>query len=156
LQTQDELNDVHHILEPTDETTMHHWANVIVDPDTGASMEYQHLSKSPKHQQAWIQSFANELGCLAQGIGGCKTGTNTVYFIPHDKVPPDRQCDVTYVQICVNYCPHKTEPNCTRLTMGGGDLINYPSDVSTPTADTTTAKSIINSMISTPTTWCMV
>ena len=32
----------------------------------------------------------------------------------------------------------------------GGNLIDYPGDVSTPTADTTTAKLVINSTISTP------
>ena len=33
--------------------------------------------------------------------------------------------------------------------MVGGSLINYPGDVSTPTAGTTTAKLVINSTIST-------
>ena len=117
-------------------------------------LEYWHLSKSPKHQQAWIQSFANELGCLAQGIDGCETGTNTVFFIPHNQVPPDQRKDVTYGQICVNYRPHKKEPNRTRLTVGG-NLINFPGDVSTPTTDTTTAKLIINSTILTPNTCYM-
>ena len=32
----------------------------------------------------------------------------------------------------------------------GGNLIDYPGDVGTPTADTTTAKIVINSTISTP------
>ena len=43
----------------------------------------------------------------------------------------------------------KKEPERTRLTVGG-NLIDFPGDVSTPTADTTTAKLIINSTISTP------
>ena len=34
--------------------------------------------------------------------------------------------------------------------MVGGDRINYPHDFSTPTADATTAKCVINSTISTP------
>ena len=49
----------------------------------------------------------------------------------------------------MNYCPHKTEPDRTRLNVGG-NLINCPGYVSTPTADTTTAKIVINSTISTP------
>jgi hypothetical protein len=49
----------------------------------------------------------------------------------------------------VDYRPQKEEPNRTRLT-AGGNLIDYPGDVSTPTADTTTAKMVINSTISTP------
>ena len=49
----------------------------------------------------------------------------------------------------MDYHPHKTEPNRTRLTVGG-NLINYPGNVSTPTADTITSKIVINSTISTP------
>ena len=45
--------------------------------------------------------------------------------------------------------PRKKEHNRMRLTVGG-NLIDYPGDVSTPTADTTTAKLVINSTISTP------
>jgi hypothetical protein len=49
----------------------------------------------------------------------------------------------------VNHRPQKTKPNHTRLTVGG-NLIDYPGDVSTPTADTTTAKLVINSTLFTP------
>jgi hypothetical protein len=49
----------------------------------------------------------------------------------------------------VDYRPQNKEPNRTRLTVGG-NLVDYPGDVSTPTADTTTAKLVINSTISTP------
>ena len=131
------------------DTPIHHWANAIIDPDTGASMEYRHLMKSPKHATEWQKSFSNELGRLAQGIAGRETGTNTIFFITHDQVPPDRRKDVTYGRICVDYRPKKKEPNRTRLRVGG-NLIDYPGDVSTPTADTTTAKLVINSTISTP------
>jgi hypothetical protein len=54
--------------------------------------------------------------------------------------------------MCVDYRPQKEEPNRTRLTVGG-PLIDYLGDVSTPTADTTTAKLVINnSTKSTPNT----
>jgi hypothetical protein len=126
-----------------------HWADTIIDPDTGASMEYRHLLKSPKHCKAWVTSFANELRRLAQGLGGRQQGTNTIYYIRYDQVPEDRCEEVRYGQICVDYRPQKEGPNRTRLTVGG-NLIDYPGDVSTPTADTTTAKMVINSTISTP------
>jgi hypothetical protein len=80
----------HHVITLQDDTnrlatspipTESHWANAIIDPDTGASMEYRHLLKSPKHCEAWKTSFANELGRLAQGVGGRQKGTNTVYYI---------------------------------------------------------------------------
>jgi hypothetical protein len=76
-------------------------------------MEYQHLIKSPKHEKAWKRSFANELGRLAQGIGGREKGTNTTYFTTHDQVSQDRRKDVTYGRICVDYRPQKAEPNRT-------------------------------------------
>jgi hypothetical protein len=149
LQTQDELHAVQQLLNPNTPTTIHQWANAIIDPDTGASMEYRHLIKDPRHTTGWTRSFASELGLLAQGIGDRETGTNTVFFIPHNKVPPDRRKDVTYGRICIDYRPHKQEPNRTRLTVGG-NLVDFPGDVSTPTAGTTTAKLIINSTISMP------
>jgi hypothetical protein len=63
-------------------TDTNHWACSIIDPDTGATMEYRHLIKSAKHQDAWAHSFANELGRLAQGIANREKGTNTIFFIP--------------------------------------------------------------------------
>jgi hypothetical protein len=44
---------------------------------------------------------------------------------------------------------HKEEKERTRLTVGG-DQIDYPGDKSTPTSGLTTAKILINSVISTP------
>jgi hypothetical protein len=124
-QTQDEVKAVHQLLDPNHD--IRHWINAIINPTTGASMEYRHLSKSPKHQNKWIHSFANELGRLAQGIGGRETSTNTVFFIPHDQVPKDCRKDVTYGSICVDYRPHRTEPNRTCLTVGG-NLTDFPGD----------------------------
>ena len=49
----------------------------------------------------------------------------------------------------MDYRPHKTKPNRTRLTVGG-NLINHPGNVSTLTSDTTTTKIVSNSTISTP------
>lgn len=126
-----------------------HWANAIIDKDTGAAMEYRHLMKSAKHRPTWTRSFANELGRLAQGVGKRIKGTNTIQFISKHEIPQDRQKDVTYGRLCVDYRPQKKEPERTRLTVGG-NLIEYPGDVSTPTADTTTAKLVINSTLSTP------
>ena len=41
-----------------------HWANTIIDPISGASMEYRHLVKIPKHRVPWTTSFSNKLGRL--------------------------------------------------------------------------------------------
>eukprot|EP00957_Ditylum_brightwellii_P206366 15348049-Ditylum_brightwellii.AAC.2 len=53
-----------------------------------------------------------------------------------------------YGRIVCNYRPQKEDPNCVRLTIGG-DQVEYPFDVSTPTADLVTAKRLMNSVIST-------
>ena len=132
-----------------------HWANAIIDPISGASMKYTHLIKSPKHRVTWTTSFSNKLGRMAQGVGNRIKGTNTIYFIDYALIPKDRRSDITYGRIVVDYRPHKTDPNHTRLTVGG-NLINYPGEVSNPTADTTTANIVINSTISTPKTKYLV
>ena len=76
-------------------------------------------------------------------------GTNTIFFVKYDEIPKDRIKDVTYGRIVVDYRPQKSEPHRTRLTVGG-NLIKYPGDVSTPTADMTAAKVLFNSILSTP------
>lgn len=122
-------------------------ANAVLHPDTGEVMEYRALAAHPKTQAIWTKSFANELGRLAQGVGNRITGTDTIFFIPKTSVPQDRT--VTYGRIVCDYRPQKSEPERTRLTVGG-NLINYPYDVSTDTSDLTTAKLVINNTVSTP------
>jgi hypothetical protein len=55
---------------------------------------------------------------------------------------------VTYGSFVVDIKDHKEEKERTRLTVGG-DQIEYPGDKSTRTAGLTTAKILINSVIST-------
>jgi hypothetical protein len=125
-----------------------HFAHSLTDPTTGDTMEYRHLIKNPKTSAKWTRSFANELGRLANGVGTrMKTGTNTIKFIERQHVPKDRT--VTYGRIVVSIRPQKAEGKRTRLTVGG-NLIDYPGDVSTKTAGLTTAKVLFNSVISTP------
>ena len=96
----------------------------------------------------WRKSFANELGRLTQGIGDrIKSGTETLFFIRHDQDPEGQK--VTYGRLVVSICPQKEETHRVRLTVGG-NLIDYPGDFSSPTADLTTAKCLFNSVVSTP------
>ena len=46
----------------------HHLENVVIDPTTGASLEYMHLIKGP-NKSIWGNLFANEIVGLAQGVG---------------------------------------------------------------------------------------
>ena len=90
-----------------------------------------------------------ELGRLAQGYKDTK-GTNTIKFLTPDEIrhiPNDRT--VTYARIVVDYRPQKEDPNRVRITVGG-NLIDYPYELSTRTADLTTTKIMWNSVISTP------
>ena len=50
--------------------------------------------------------------------------------------------------VCAD-CPEKPEPRHVHWT-AGGNLVNYPGDVSTKTADIITMKILINSVLSTP------
>ena len=56
--------------------------------------------------------------------------------------------DVTYGQFVCNERPKKAKVNRTRFTVGG-DKVNYPVAVSTPTAEMLVAKILFNSVIST-------
>ena len=66
-----------------------HWANSIIDPISGAYLEYRHLIMSPKHKAPWTASFSDELVILAQGGGDRIKGTNTIYFIDYTLIPND-------------------------------------------------------------------
>jgi hypothetical protein len=61
-------------------------------------------------------------------------------------IPTDRT--VTYTRIVVDFRPQKSDPNRVRLT-AGGNLIDYPGELTTRTADLTTTKLLWNSVIST-------
>ena len=111
---------------------------------TGASLEYMHLIKGPT-KAIWENLFTNGIGQLAQlAATRMLSGTNTIFFIPRDKVPAGRT--VTYGRIVDEIRPQKAETHRTRLT-AGGNLIHFPGDVTTPTADLITAKLIFNSVL---------
>ena len=89
--------------------------------------------------------MANELGRLANGVGTRMTsGTQTINFITKQQIPLGRK--VTYARIVCDIKPQKSETHHTRLTVGG-NLIDYPWDLSTPTCNITTAKILFNSVI---------
>jgi hypothetical protein len=70
-----------------------------------------------------------------------------MFFIPHTAKPPDRTA--TYLRIVAALKPHKAESKRIRFTVGG-NRITYDGNVSTPTADLTTVKTLFNSVLSTP------
>ena len=125
-------------------------AMAVLNRDTGKLLNYRQLLRTPKFAQVWSKSSANKFGRLADGVGGRVKGTNTIRFIFKHEIPTERKKDVTYGSFVCMVRPEKTdEPNRTRFTVGG-DRINYPGEVGTPTAEMLVAKLLFNSIISTP------
>jgi hypothetical protein len=87
--------------------------HAVLDKITGHLVEMRHLQVNPKYMELWGKSYTKELGHLAQGIPGVSKGTDTIIFIRHEDIPHDCKWDVMYVQVCVNYCPEKEDPNRT-------------------------------------------
>jgi hypothetical protein len=110
-------------------------ANAVIFPETGKSLKHQELITKLKYKIQWMRSTANEINRLYN--------TNTIRFIRRPDIPKGRK--VTYGSFVVDI---KEEKERTRLTVGG-DQIEYPGDKSTRTAGLTTAKILINSVIST-------
>eukprot|EP00957_Ditylum_brightwellii_P088585 6747557-Ditylum_brightwellii.AAC.1 len=117
----------------------------ITDLKTGKQLEYRDLVRDTRYKAVWEKAFTKELNQLAQGQRGYKV-TNTISFIHKNAMPEGRK--VTYRHIVCNYRPQKEDPNCVRLTVGGG-RVEYLFDVSTPIADLVTAKLLMNSVVST-------
>jgi hypothetical protein len=114
-----------------------HLANPVVHPITGEHItSYEKLAKDPITRDVWTTAFGKELGGLAQGDNKTgAAGTDTVFFMTHNEIqniPKDRT--VTYARVVVDYCPQKEDPNRVRITVGG-NLIDYPGELTTRTAD---------------------
>jgi hypothetical protein len=112
--------------------------NAVICPETGKSLKHQEFITKLKYKIKWMRSTANEINRLYN--------TNKIRFIRRSNIPKGRK--VTYGSFVVDIKDHKEEKECTRLTVGG-DQIEYPGDKSTRTAGLTTAKILINSVIST-------
>ena len=126
-----------------------HQAMAVMDEETGQLLNYRQLLRSAKYKKEWSISSANEFGRLANGVGNrIKNPTNTIQFVRKKDIPQDRRKDVTYGSFVCSVRPEKKEKNRTRFTVGG-DRINYPGAVATPTADMLVAKLLFNSVIST-------
>jgi hypothetical protein len=141
-----------HKFAPTSAPDLEHFANPVVHPITGETIDkYEKLANDPIMRDVWTTAFGKELGSLAQGDNKTgAAGTDTVFFMNHDEIkniPKDRT--VTYACVVVDYRPQKQDPNRVRITVGG-NLIDYPGELTTRTADLVTSKILWNSIVSTP------
>eukprot|EP00956_Cyclotella_meneghiniana_P023795 scaffold46957_cov29-Cyclotella_meneghiniana.AAC.1 len=121
-----------------------------MDKKSGKMLNYRQLLRHPDYKKDWSLSSANEFGRLANGVGGrIKNPTNTIKFVRYEDIPKERRKDVTYGQFVCTVRPEKKEQNRTRFVVGG-NKINYPGEVATPTAEMLVAKLLFNSVVSTP------
>jgi hypothetical protein len=93
--------------------------------------------------------MSKELHRLAQGCPSVTKGTNTICYLLHAnmcKITQDRT--VTYACTVIDHRPQKEDPNRVRITVGS-NLINYPLELTIPTADMVSSKILWNSGIST-------
>jgi hypothetical protein len=67
-----------------------------------------------------------------------------LFFIDLGKIPKGRK--IMHGKIVCRIKPHKDEPERVRLTIGG-DKLDYPGEVATPTVDITTLIFLINSTL---------
>jgi hypothetical protein len=122
--------------------------NVPLDHSANAAVNipYRQLAAGPDAAH-WLLANSKEMGRLAQGLDGVLPGTDTMFFIPHSAKPADRKA--TYLRIVCEHNVAKPDPYRIRFT-AGGDKVEYPGNVSTPTVDITTVKCHLNSVLSTP------
>ena len=123
----------------------------VIHPITGETItKYKKLAADPATWAVWTTEFGKEWGNLTQGDNKTRTkGTDSLILLNHDEIqniPTNRT--VTYAKIVVEYRPHKEDPNRVRIT-AGKNLINYPGELTTRTADLTTTKILWNSLLST-------
>ena len=126
------------------------YCGAVVHPITNETItKYQQLANDPLLRDVWTKAMAKELYRLAQGKDGITEGTDTIRFLTHEEIrciPADRT--VTYARIVVDYRAQKNDPNRVRITVGG-NLIDYPYELTTRTANLSTSKMMWNSTIST-------
>ncbi len=111
-------------------------------PITGESITtYKKLIADPLTATTWARAFGKEFGNLAQGDAETNIpGTDSIHVLPIEQIPhipQDRT--ITHACIVVDYRPQKTDPNRVHIT-AGGNLITYPGELTTRTADLTTTK----------------
>ena len=114
----------------------------VIHPITGETItKYKKIAADPVTQAIWTTAFGKEWVNLTQGDKKTRTkGTDSLIVLNHEEIrniPTDRT--VTYANLVVDYRPQKEYPNRVRIT-AGGNLINYPGELTTRTADLTTPK----------------
>ena len=132
---------------------LEHCCALVVHPLPGVTItQYRKLANDPVTSDIWKEhEFGKEFGRMSQGDN--RSGTkvkNCILFMTYDKIAQMREKGKkpTYARVVVVFCPQKEDPNRVRITVGG-NLIKYAGELTTRTADLTTAKMVWNIVIST-------
>jgi hypothetical protein len=122
-------------------------AHTVIDAVTSKSHKHAQLIRGPNANE-WLYSTANECGRITKGVAPhMPSGSETMRYIYDHQLPPGRQA--TYARFFATERPHKAKTKRVQLTVGG-NLVHYPDKVSIPTADLSTVKLLLKSVISTP------
>jgi hypothetical protein len=137
---------------PAPPISYEHYAIPMPHPTTGELISsYKRLMNNPHTAEVWMTAFGKDFGGMSQGDDKTgQKGTNAMFIMsPQDipNIPKNRV--VTYARVMVDHHPQKADPNHIRIT-ARGNLINYPRELTTWTADITTSKLHWNSVLSTP------
>ena len=123
--------------------------NGVIHPVTGETItKYKTLANDSTTKITWEEAMCIEVGRLSQGYNN-EQGTNTIKWMECEdikNIPKNRT--VTYARIVVDYRAQKSDPNRVCIT-ARGNLIDYPHELTTRSAELTTKKIKWNSVIST-------
>ncbi len=111
----------------------------------------QEVDEGATTQESVDQGHEQKLHRLVQGWPGITKGTITIFYLSHAEIlsiPKDRT--VTYGRNVIDHRPQKEDPHHVRIITVGGNLIKYPFELTTCTADMLSSKIMWNSVISTP------
>jgi hypothetical protein len=83
-------------------------ALLVLVPATGEFLEHCQLHCNPHFKAMWDTMYANELGCLCQGIGSGDApsakrvvGTNTFFLIDYQDIPAHKRKEICHtMMIC--------------------------------------------------------
>ncbi len=118
----------------------------MIHPITGESISsYQRLMKGPATVETWMTAFRKDFGGMCQGDNKTgQKGTSAMFVMLHSNVPNiPKDRTTTYARVVADPCPQKEDPNCIQIT-NGGNLINYPRELTTRTTNIMTAKLLWN------------
>jgi hypothetical protein len=126
-------------------------ATLMVHSTTGETISsYKQLMHDPDTAEIWQTAFGKDFGGMAQGDKKTgQKGTNSIFVMTHNEIKLIlRTQTITYARVVVVFRPQKADLHRIRIT-AGGNLITYPVELSTRTANLTTSKLMWNSVLST-------